>query len=133
MGGHGALICALKNPDKYRSVSAFAPICNPMECGWGQGCFGAYLGDNQDDWQQFDATELVKAGNKMPDILIDQGLADEFYDEGQLLSENFQQACAESSQVLRLRMQGGYDHSYHFISTFIGEHVAYHALAMKAK
>jgi S-formylglutathione hydrolase len=133
MGGHGALICALKNPDKYRSVSAFAPICNPMECGWGQGCFGAYLGDNQDDWQQFDATELVKAGKKMPDILIDQGLADEFYDGGQLLSENFQQACTESSQALRLRMQEDYDHSYHFISTFIGEHVAYHAQAMKAK
>ena len=133
MGGHGALICALKNPDKYRSVSAFAPICNPIESGWGQGCFDAYLGDNKNDWQQYDATELVKAGNKIPGILIDQGLADEFYDEGQLLSENFQQACTDSSQVLRLRMQEGYDHSYHFISTFIGEHVTFHAEAMKAK
>ena len=101
MGGHGALICALKNPDKYRSVSAFAPICNPIESGWGQGCFDAYLGDNKNDWQQYDATELVKAGNKIPGILIDQGLADEFYDEGQLLSENFQQACTESSQIGR--------------------------------
>jgi S-formylglutathione hydrolase len=131
MGGHGALICALKNPDKYQSVSAFAPICNPIECGWGQGCFGAYLGDNKNDWQQFDATELVKTGNKMPHILIDQGLADEFYDE--LLSENFEKACADSSQALELRMQEGYDHSYHFISTFIGEHVAYHAKAMRAE
>jgi S-formylglutathione hydrolase len=133
MGGHGALICALKNPDKYQSVSAFAPICNPIECGWGQGCFGAYLGDNKNDWQQFDATELVRTGNKMPHILIDQGLADEFYDEGQLLSENFEKACADSSQALELRMQEGYDHSYHFISTFIGEHVAYHAKAMRAE
>jgi len=132
MGGHGALICALKNPDKYQSVSAFAPICNPIECGWGQGCFGTYLGDNKNDWQQYDATTLVKAGNKMPHILIDQGLADEFYDEGQLLSENFQQACSDSSQNLELRMQEGYDHSYHFISTFIGEHIAYHARGMKS-
>ena len=133
MGGHGALICALKNPDKYQSVSAFAPICNPIECGWGRGCFAAYLGDNKNDWQQYDATELVKAGNEMSHILIDQGLADEFYDEGQLLSENFKEACAKSSQSLELRMQVGYDHSYHFISTFIGEHIAYHAEAMKAE
>jgi len=130
MGGHGALICALKNPDKYQSVSAFAPICNPMNCDWGQGCFGAYLGDNKYDWQQYDATELVKAGNTMPHILIDQGVSDDFYDEGQLLPENFSQACAESSQSLELRMQADYDHSYHFISTFVGEHVAYHAKAM---
>ena len=133
MGGHGALICALKNPDKYSSVSAFAPICNPMECDWGRGCFGAYLGDNQDEWQKYDATALVKAGQKIDHILIDQGLADEFYDEGQLLSGNFTKACAESSQALELRMQEGYNHSYHFISSFIGEHVAYHAKAMNCK
>jgi S-formylglutathione hydrolase len=133
MGGHGALVCALKNPDKYSSVSAFAPICNPIECGWGQGCFGAYLGDNKEGWLQYDATELVKAGRAMPHILIEQGLADEFYDEGQLLSESFAQACADASQELDLRMQEGYDHSYHFISTFIGEHVGYHAKAMRAK
>jgi S-formylglutathione hydrolase len=133
MGGHGALICALKNPQKYSSVSAFAPICNPIECGWGQGCFGAYLGNDKSDWRQYDATELVKAGNKMPHILIDQGIGDDFYDEKQLLPENFSQVCAESSQALELRMQDDYDHSYHFISTFIGEHVAYHAKAMKVE
>jgi S-formylglutathione hydrolase len=133
MGGHGALICALKNPDKYRSVSAFAPICNPVEGAWGQGCFAAYLGGNRSDWQQYDATELVRSGNKIAHILIDQGSADEFYDDGQLLPENFSQACAESSQNLELRMQKGYDHSYHFIATFIGEHIAYHAKAMRAE
>ena len=132
MGGHGALVCALKNPDKYCSVSAFAPICNPIECGWGQGCFGVYLGDDKEAWQQYDATALVKAGHAMPHILIDQGLADEFYDEGQLLSENFSNACNESSQPLELRMHEGYDHSYHFISTYVGEHVEYHAKAMQA-
>ncbi len=130
MGGHGALICALKNPDMYQSVSAFAPICNPIHCGWGKGCFGAYLGDDIEAWKAYDATELVKAGARIGDILIDQGTADEFYDEGQLLPENFQQACNEAGQPLTLRMQDGYDHSYHFIATFIGEHVARHAKAL---
>jgi len=132
MGGHGALICALKNPEAYRSVSAFAPICNPINCGWGQGCFGAYLGNDESSWAQYDATELVKHGARVADILIDSGLADEFYDEGQLLPENLQVACADAGQALNLRLQDGYDHSYHFISTFIGEHIAYHAAAMKA-
>ncbi len=129
MGGHGALICALKNPDMYQSVSAFAPICNPIHCGWGKGCFGAYLGDDTEAWKAYDATELVKAGARVGDILIDQGTADEFYDEGQLLPENFQQACNDAGQPLTLRMQDGYDHSYHFIATFIGEHIARHAKA----
>ncbi|CAA6813247.1 MAG: S-formylglutathione hydrolase (EC [uncultured Thiotrichaceae bacterium] len=127
MGGHGALICALKNPDSYRSVSAFSPICNPMHCGWGKGCFGAYLGDNEESWKAYDATVLVESGANVPDILIDQGLGDEFYDEKQLLPENFQAACDRAGQKVTIRMQEGYDHSYHFISTFIGEHIAYHA------
>ena len=131
MGGHGALICALKNPQSYRSVSAFSPICNPVECGWGKGCFGAYLGDVSQTWQAYDATLLINAGAKFRDILIDQGTDDEFYDEGQLLPENFQAACNQSSQPLTLRMQEGYDHSYHFIASFIGEHIAYHAAALK--
>ena len=134
MGGHGALICALKNPQSYQSVSAFSPICNPVECGWGKGCFGAYLGKDHDDtstWQNYDATLLVKNGAKVNDILIDQGTGDEFYDEGQLLPENFQAACDQASQSLTLRMQEGYDHSYHFIASFIGEHIAYHAKALK--
>ncbi len=130
MGGHGALVCALKNPDLYRSVSAFSPICNPINCGWGKGCFGAYLGDDESLWKAYDATELVALGENIADILIDQGLADEFYDEKQLLPENFQAACDKAEQPLTLRMHEGYDHSYHFISTFIGEHIAYHAKAL---
>ncbi len=131
MGGHGALICALKNPGVYRSVSAFSPICNPCNCAWGKGCFGTYLGDDIQAWASYDATELVKAGAKIPDILIDQGMADEFYDEKQLLPENFKAACDQAGQPVTIRMQEGYDHSYHFISTFIGEHIAYHAKALQ--
>lgn len=131
MGGHGALICALKNPDAYRSVSAFSPICNPIECGWGKGCFGAYLGDDSTTWKAYDATQLINSGANLNDILIDQGTADEFYDEEQLLPENFQAACDKSGQQLTLRMQQGYDHSYHFIASFIGEHIAYHATFLK--
>ena len=134
MGGHGALICALKNPQAYQSVSAFSPICNPVECNWGKGCFGAYLvkdGDNTSTWQSYDATLLVKDGAKVNDILIDQGTGDEFYDDAQLLPENFQTACDQAGQSLTLRMQEGYDHSYHFIASFIGEHIAYHAKALK--
>jgi len=131
MGGHGALICALKNPGSYRSVSAFSPICHPVECDWGKGCFTAYLGDDNKRWQEYDATELVRTGARVDDVLIDQGNADEFYDEGQLLPEDFQEACEAAGQKLTLRMQDGYDHSYHFIATFIGEHIAYHAAALK--
>lgn len=130
MGGHGALICALKNPDAYQSVSAFSPICNPVNCGWGKGCFGAYLGDDVSAWEQYDATALVKSGAKVNDILIEQGKADEFYDEKQLLPENFQAACEAAGQSVTIRMQAGYDHSYHFIASFIGEHIAYHAKAL---
>lgn len=132
MGGHGALICALKEPDAYRSVSAFAPICNPVNCGWGKGCFTAYLGEDQSSWAAYDATELVKGGARVPHLLIDSGLADEFYDEGQLLPENLKAACDAAGQPLELRLQEGYDHSYHFIATFIGEHIAYHAERLKA-
>lgn len=131
MGGHGALICALKNPDGYQSVSAFSPISNPLECGWGKGCFSAYLGDDTETWQEYDATCLINAGAKVNDILIDQGTGDEFYDEGQLLPENLQAACEKMQQPLTLRMQEGYDHSYHFIASFVGEHIAYHAKALK--
>jgi len=131
MGGHGALICALKLPDAFRSVSAFAPITNPVNCGWGQGCFGAYLGGDRSTWEPYDATCLVKAGARVGDILIDQGEADEFLHEGQLLPDNFQAACDAAGQPLTLRMQAGYDHSYHFIASFIEEHFDYHAQALK--
>lgn len=126
MGGHGALICALKNPGNYASVSAFAPICNPVISPWGQGCFGAYLGDDTNAWEAYDATCLVRAGAPLPPALIDHGTADEFLAE-QLFPQNLQAACAERGIPLTLRMQDGYDHSYHFIATFIGEHLAFHA------
>ena len=131
MGGHGALIAALKNPGAYRSVSAFAPICHPLNAAWGKGCFTAYLGENAALWQAYDATCLVQAGAHLPEILIDQGTADEFLVDGQLQPEAFQAACLQAEQPLSLRMQDGYDHSYHFIATFIGEHIAWHAKALR--
>lgn len=127
MGGHGALICALRQPAAFRSVSAFAPITNPVNCGWGQGCFGAYLGGDRSAWEAWDATCLVKGGARVGDILIDQGEADEFLHEGQLLPDNFQAACDAAEQALTLRLQPGYDHSYHFIASFIEDHFEYHA------
>jgi S-formylglutathione hydrolase len=130
MGGHGALICALKNPGVYRSVSAFAPICNPVVCGWGEGCFGAYLGDNRETWKTYDATCLIEAGAETMPLFIDQGTADEFLAD-QLYPQNLQAACRARDVPLTLRMQEGYDHSYHFIATFIGEHLAWHAAALK--
>jgi S-formylglutathione hydrolase len=131
MGGHGALVCALKNPGEFRSVSAFAPIANPVNCGWGQGCFGAYLGEDTSAWEDYDATCLVQSGARVNDILIDQGDADEFLHEGQLLPDNFQAACDAAGQPVNVRMQPGYDHSYHFIASFIEDHFDYHARFLK--
>jgi S-formylglutathione hydrolase len=131
MGGHGALICALKQPAAFRSVSAFAPITNPVNCGWGKGCFGAYLGDDSATWEAWDASCLVQAGARVDGILIEQGDADEFLHEGQLLPENFQAACAAAGQPVTIRMQPGYDHSYHFIASFIEDHFEYHARHLK--
>lgn len=132
MGGHGALICALKKAGEYRSVSAFAPICNPTKSDWGRNCFESYLGKETGPWEKYDATKLVEAGARVGSILIDQGTADEFYDQGQLLPENLKAVCDKSGQRLELRMQEGYDHSYHFIASFIGEHINYHAKALKS-
>jgi S-formylglutathione hydrolase len=130
MGGHGALICALKEPGMYRSVSAFAPICHPAVCGWGEGCFGAYLGSDKDQWNAYDATELVLSGAPEIPLLIDQGTSDEFLAH-QLYPKALADACKSRGFPLELRMQQGYDHSYHFIASFIGEHIAYHARALK--
>jgi len=130
MGGHGALICALKEEGAYRSVSAFAPICHPLKSPWGEGCFSAYLGDDKAQWKGYDATELVKAGCGIMPALIDQGTDDEFLTE-QLFPQDLQAAYAERGGSLELRMQEGYDHSYHFIATFIGEHLAHHAKALR--
>jgi S-formylglutathione hydrolase len=130
MGGHGALICALKNPDRYRSVSAFAPIAAPMRCPWGQKAFSNYLGANQADWRAYDASELVLTTQLPYPILIDQGTADPFL-EPQLMPGVFEQACAKVGQPLNLRMQDGYDHSYYFIASFVADHIAHHAAALQ--
>jgi len=122
---------SMGGPEEYQSVSAFAPICHPVECGWGQGCFTTYLGSDKQTWHAYDATALINAGAKRNNILIDQGTADEFYDEGQLLPEQFHAACNRAEQPLTLRMQEGYDHSYHFIASFIGEHITFHAEALR--
>lgn len=131
MGGHGALICGLHNPDKYASISAFAPIAAPSECAWGKKAFIGYLGSDETTWAVYDATELIKQGNKIDGvILIDQGEADQFLADGQLLPEQFAVACREKGQALNLRYQPGYDHSYHFISTFMEDHIRHHAEAL---
>ena len=131
MGGHGALICALKNTGQYRSVSAFAPICNPVSCGWGEGCFSNYLGDDKDTWKQYDATEIVKSGAVSIPLLIDHGTGDEFLLD-QLYPENLLKVCDEMNFPVNLRMQDSYDHSYHFIATFIGEHLKFHSQYLKS-
>jgi S-formylglutathione hydrolase len=126
MGGHGALVCALRNRDRYLSVSAFAPIVAPMRCAWGQKAFTNYLGTDRDAWRAYDASELVLTAGYNRPILIDQGTSDHFLAD-QLLPEVFQQACAKAGQVLSLRMQAGYDHSYYFIASFIEDHIRHHA------
>lgn len=130
MGGHGALTLALRNPGRYRSVSAFSPIVAPSRVPWGQKAFAAYLGDDREAWKRHDATELVMASTEKLPILIDQGDADEFL-QSQLKPEWLEAACAAAGHPLTLRMQPGYDHSYYFIASFIGEHTAYHARALR--
>jgi S-formylglutathione hydrolase len=129
MGGHGALIVALKNPGMFRSVSAFAPICAPMDCPWGQKAFTHYLGEDRSAWEPWDATRLVRRGGNDIPLMVDQGDADEWLVE-QLKPELLRQACEEADHTLTLRMQPGYDHGYFFVSTFIGEHLEYHAKAL---
>jgi S-formylglutathione hydrolase len=129
MGGHGALTIGLQNPDRYRSLSAFAPIAAPSECPWGRKALGAYLGDDRESWQRYDASRLMTAAgdrSACPEILVDQGGADEFL-EAQLMPERFAAACRASKQELRLRLHEGYDHSYFFIATFIDDHLQHHA------
>lgn len=131
MGGHGALVCALRNPGQYRSLSAFAPISAPMQCPWGTKAFSGYLGADQAAWRRYDATELVKAQPFGGTILIDQGLADKFLVE-QLKPELFEAACRNVGQSLKLRRHGGYDHGYFFISTFMEDHLRHHAAVLSA-
>lgn len=126
MGGHGALVLALREPNRFRSVSAFAPIVAPSRCPWGQKAFTNYLGEDRAKWAEYDASELVlKSAWKKP-ILVDQGLDDKFLKD-QLMPEHFEAACSRAGVPLQLRRQPGYDHSYFFISTFVKDHIAHHA------
>jgi len=129
MGGHGALVLALRNPAVYRSVSAFAPICAPSQCPWGQKAFTRYLGEDRAQWKAYDASELIGARTApvFAQILVDQGLADKFLLQGQLLPERLESACKAAGQPLTLRRQDGYGHDYYFIATFVEDHLRFHA------
>jgi S-formylglutathione hydrolase len=131
MGGHGALTLALRNPSLYKSVSAFAPIAAPMQCPWGQKAFTNYLGPHQEIWREHDASELVAKKAFPTHILIDQGTADQFLKDQQLLPEKFSAAAAKSGQKLTLRMQEGYDHGYYFMQTFMADHLQHHAKVLR--
>lgn len=126
MGGHGALVCALKNREQYRSVSAFAPIAAPTHCAWGEKAFSNYLGSDRNVWRDYDASDLVAAQRYEQAILIDQGTADKFLRE-QLKPERFAEACRASGTQLSLRYHDGYDHGYYFIATFMADHLKFHA------
>lgn len=126
MGGHGALTIALRNPDRFRSVSAFAPVCAPMECPWGRKAFSGYLGEDRAAWRRHDACALIEDGARVPELLVDQGEADGFLEE-QLKPVRLAEVCDTVGIDLQLRMQPGYDHSYYFISTFMADHLAWHA------
>jgi S-formylglutathione hydrolase len=126
MGGHGALTLALRHPARYRSVSAFAPIAAPMRAPWGVKAFTGYLGEDRALWQQHDACQLIATGARMPECLVDQGMADKFLDE-QLHVEALESACAQAGQPLTVRRHAGYDHGYYFIATFVADHLRHHA------
>lgn len=126
MGGHGALVIGLRNQGRYQSISAFAPIANPTACPWGQKALGAYLGDDREQWRDYDASELLASRGSQVPLLVDQGDADNFLEE-QLRPQALQRAAEASGAALDLRMQAGYDHSYFFIASFIAEHLRFHA------
>ena len=130
MGGHGALVVALRNPGRYRSVSAFSPIVAPTQVPWGQRAFEAYLGTDQETWKHYDTVDLIRAAKERVPLLVDQGLNDEFL-ETQLRPELLRNACDEVNHPLTLNLRAGYDHSYYFIASFMGEHIAHHASALK--
>lgn len=126
MGGHGALTIALKNPQRYRSVSAFAPIVAPSQVPWGEKAFGSYLGPDRESWKEYDTVALIEAGARVPELLVEQGSADSFL-ENQLKPELLKEVCERVSQPLQLNIRDGYGHSYFFIATFIEDHIRYHA------
>ena len=131
MGGHGALTIALRNPDRFRSVSALAPIVSPLNCPWGDKALGGYLGPDQTAWRQYDACALIEDGARLPALLVDQGEADNFLHE-QLKPGLLVMACRKAGIPATIRMQPGYDHSYYFISSFMADHVAWHAERLNA-
>ncbi len=131
MGGHGALMIALKNPGRYASVSAFAPIVAPSQVPWGQKAFKAYLGEDRAQWQDYDTVALIAGAAERLPLLVEQGLADEFLQD-QLKPELLQAACAQHAHPLTLKLREHYDHSYYFMASFIGEHIAYHAAHLHA-
>jgi S-formylglutathione hydrolase len=131
MGGHGALTISLRNPGRFRSTSAFAPIVSPMNCPWGEKALGGYLGPNRAAWHEYDACALIEGGARLPDLLVDQGDADNFLAE-QLKTPLLEAAVAKAGMPATIRMQAGYDHSYFFISTFMAEHIAWHAERLTA-
>jgi S-formylglutathione hydrolase len=126
MGGHGALTVALRSPDLFRSVSAFAPIVAPSQVPWGQKALTGYLGDDQEKWRERDAIALIEDGARLNDLLVDVGTADNFLEQ-ELRPKLLEKACADAGIALTLRMQPGYDHSYYFISTFMADHLRWHA------
>ena len=131
MGGHGALTIALRNPGRFRSTSAFAPIVSPLNCPWGEKALTGYIGPDRAAWRQYDACALIEDGAHLPELLVDQGTSDNFLAE-QLKPELLKQACAKAGIPATIRMQPGYDHSYYFISSFMADHVAWHAERLKA-
>ena len=130
MGGHGALTIALRNPGRFRSTSAFAPIVSPLNCPWGEKALGGYLGPDRATWREYDACALIADGARLPDLLVDQGEADGFLAE-QLKTGLLIEACTAAGMPAKIRMQPGYDHSYYFISSFLAEHVAWHAARLR--
>ncbi|MGB7370751.1 S-formylglutathione hydrolase [Erythrobacter sp.] len=131
MGGHGSLSVALRSPDRFRSVSAFSPIVAPGEVPWGEKALGRYLGDDRSAWREYDAVALIEDGAKPPPMLVDQGTADQFLEE-QLQTRRLVAACEAAGIEATIRKQEGYDHSYFFISTFMAEHVGWHAQHLRA-
>jgi S-formylglutathione hydrolase len=127
MGGHGALTVGLRNPGRFRSVSAFAPIVAPTHCPWGQKALGGYLGSDPAGWAEYDACRLIESGARLPALKVDQGAADGFLDS-QLMPDRLQAACAQAGQPLELALHEGYDHSYYFISSFMAAHLDWHAM-----
>ena len=130
MGGHGALTISLRNPGRYRSTSAFAPIVSPLACPWGEKALAGYIGQDRNAWREYDSVALIEDGARLPDLLVDQGTADNFLEE-QLKTHLLEEACSKAGINAAIRMQEGYDHSYFFISTFMADHIGWHGARLK--